>query len=137
MRTFSKVLIQGRLGDVPELKRSSKNDSVFWAFSVACDKEVDSVYPDGRPQKANWFNVLCFNPAIQELGLKKGDPVLIQGTVDVRTRADESYKGKGEDGKLRAVWRDSWTIRATNVRPVVDENHPTVFGQPVRSKGWE
>ena len=131
MKTFAKVYIKGRLGDVPQQKVSTKTGQPFWAFTVACDKEVEATLPDGRPQKANWFNVLCFNPAIQELDLEKGSPVLVEGTVDIRTRADETYKGKGEDGKIRPVWRDSWTIRATDIRPVeVESSRP--FGAPVR-----
>lgn len=132
MKTFAKVSIKGRLGDVPQEKVSTKTGQRFWALTVACDKEVDGILPDGRPQKANWFNVLCFNPAILEIELVKGSPVLVEGTVDVRTRADETYKGKGEDGKPRAVWRESWTIRATDIRPVEVESSARQFGMPVR-----
>ena len=135
MKTFAKVLIKGRLGEAPQQKVSTKTGQPFWAFSIAADKEVESTLPDGRPQKTNWFNVLCFNPAISELGLEKGSPVIVQGTVDVRTRADETYKGTGEDGKVRPVWRDSWTIRATNIRPVIDQ--ASTFGKPVNDGEWD
>lgn len=135
MKTFAKVLIKGRLGEAPQMKLSTKTGQPFWALSVACDKEVESTLPDGRPQKTNWFNVLCFNPAVAELGLEKGSPVIIQGTVDVRTRADDTYRGKGDDGKTRSVWRDSWTIRATNIRPVVEQS--STFGQPIKDGVWD
>lgn len=82
------IKVRGRLGNDPELK-ASQNGTNYCSFSVAHTprKKVNNEWVDGETQ---WYRVVMFDKkAMQAATLKKGDEVLIFGTVKM-----SSFKGK-------------------------------------------
>ena len=78
------IKVRGRLGNDPELK-SSQNGTTYCSFSVAHTprKRVNNEWVDGETQ---WYRVVMFDKkATQAATLKKGDDVLIFGTVKLST----------------------------------------------------
>ena len=82
------IKVRGRLGNDPEIKQS-QNGTNYATFSLAHTprKKINNEWVDGDTQ---WYRVVLFDKkANQAAQLKKGDSVLIFGTVKLST-----YTGK-------------------------------------------
>lgn len=78
------IKVRGRLGADPELKTTS-NGSEYVSFSLAYTprKKVNGEWVDGETQ---WYRVTAWDKkALQAAQLRKGDAVLIFGTVKLST----------------------------------------------------
>jgi single-strand DNA-binding protein len=99
------VIVAGRLGNVPDLKRSA-NDVAWCSLRLAVtlyrgrDKDKDTL----------WLDVDCFGVAAEfACRCEKGAPVLVEGNLDVARWKDKS----GEDRskvvvKANRVQRLDW-----------------------------
>jgi len=132
VKTFNRIVIEGRLAAPPE-EKVTKKGVFFYVFTVGTDKENPDKLPNGEELKADWFKCVCFNPAVPSLELKKGQPVWVEGSLFVRVREDATYKGKDKEGKPRNLWRTEVTVKVTNLRPLVDSEAVTTFGEPAVS----
>lgn len=82
------IKVRGRLGNDPEIKQSTTNVT-YATFSLAHTprKKINNEWQDGETQ---WYRVVLFDKkALQAAQLKKGDAVLVFGTVKLST-----YQGK-------------------------------------------
>ena len=133
MKTFNRIVIEGRLAAPPEEKLSKSTGKFYYVFTVGTDKESADKLPDGKELSADWFKCICFNSGVPALQLKKGQAVKVEGSISVRVREDANYKGKDESGKVRPAWRTEYSVKVTNIRPLVDAEPPVPFGEPAVS----
>jgi single-strand DNA-binding protein len=93
---FNQVIVTGRLGKDPEVRRLNSGDSVA-NFSIACSETWRDKNSGERKEKTEWVNVSIFNDnlvKIAESYLKKGSRVLIQGKLKTRKWQDQSGNDK-------------------------------------------
>jgi single-strand DNA-binding protein len=93
---FNQVLITGRLGKDPEIRRLNNGDSVA-SFSVAVGESWKDKNSGERKEKTEWVNISVFNDnlvKIAESYLKKGSRVLVQGKLKTRKWQDQSGNDK-------------------------------------------
>jgi len=132
VKTFNRIVIECRLAAPPE-EKVTKTGTFFYVFTVGTDKDTADKLPNGEELSADWFKCICFNPAVPSLQLKKGQAVRVEGSLFVRVREDATYKGKDKEGKVRNLWRTEVTVKVTNLRPLVDPEAVTTFGEPAVS----
>ncbi len=91
MSDFNRVILVGRLGNQPELKESSTGKS-YLRINIA----TNSFRKDGNTTKksTHWHRVVVFGAQAKLCAtyLKKGSPVLVEGSIEVRTYTDKEGK---------------------------------------------
>lgn len=82
--SFHRVLFQGHLGRMPEL-RYSPQGTVFCNFSVAVN-DIGKDKEGNKIEEVTWYNVSCMGKKAEAAvkHLKKGDPVFISGKQKIR-----------------------------------------------------
>lgn len=93
---FNQVIVTGRLGKDPEVRRLNNGDSVA-SFSVAVGESWKDKNSGERKEKTEWVNISVFNEnlvKIAESYLRKGSRVLIQGKLKTRKWQDQSGNDK-------------------------------------------
>ena len=85
MRSYNRVIVAGNLGKDAELRTAASGRQVC-RFSVATSKKVKET------EKTTWFNVVILNENLAKIaaGLKKGEKVLIEGSLEV----EQNEQGK-------------------------------------------
>jgi single-strand DNA-binding protein len=81
---INKVILIGRLGADPELKKTKNGDS-FCNLSLATNKKIKD------NEKTTWHKIVVFDPRIAEtMGkyAKKGTQLYIQGEIETRSYKD-------------------------------------------------
>jgi single-strand DNA-binding protein len=81
---INKVILIGRLGADPELKKTKNGDS-FCNLSLATNKKIKD------NEKTTWHKIVVFDPRIAEtMGkyAKKGTQLYVQGEIETRSYKD-------------------------------------------------
>ena len=81
---INKVMLIGRLGADPELKKTKNGDS-FANLSLATNKKIKD------NEKTTWHKIVVFDPRIADtMGkyAKKGTQLYIQGEIETRSYKD-------------------------------------------------
>ena len=84
---INKVILIGRLGADPELKKTKNGDS-FCNLSLATNKKIKD------NEKTTWHKIVVFDPRIAEtMGkyAKKGTQLYVQGEIETRSYKDANY----------------------------------------------
>ena len=90
MASINKVTILGNLGSDPEV-RFAKNGTAIANFNVATtDRWKDAT--GAKKEKTEWHRVVIFGKQAETAGqyLKKGSPVMIEGSLQTRDYVDSS-----------------------------------------------
>lgn len=90
--SVNKVILIGRLGKDPVVRRMGSGDSVV-SFGLATSETWRDKASGERKEKTEWHNVVIFNEnlgKIAEQYLKKGSSVYIEGSLQTRKWADQS-----------------------------------------------
>ena len=114
MPYLNSVSIIGFIGADPEQRQVKKNSAKFTVLSVATHRSWKNA-EDEWVSKTEWHRVSVFRPRLAEHvlnNLKKGDHVLVEGSLVSSTY--EVANGKSKKAKGKRV--TSWSIRADVVR---------------------
>lgn len=86
---FQKLIIVGHVGRDPELRYTQSGVAVT-DFSIATNEVWGS--GDDRQEKTTWFRVTCWRGLAETVAqyVKKGKPILVEGTVDATAWTDDS-----------------------------------------------
>jgi single-strand DNA-binding protein len=91
---MNKVMLIGRLGGDPEIKKTNDGRSIATFSMATSDRWTDKNSGEKR-EKTEWHRVVIFNEKLAEIAekyLEKGSQCFIEGTV--RTRKWEDNDGK-------------------------------------------
>ena len=114
MSYLNSVTIVGFVGADPEQRQARNNGSKFTVLSVATQRSWKNA-EDEWVSKVEWHRIAIFRPRLAEAvlaNIKKGDHVLVEGTLVSSIYEREVRKGK----KNATVKQVSWSIRADTVR---------------------
>ena len=92
---FQRIIVVGRLGNDPELRKTN-TDRTVCSFSVACNRRWTG--QDGQPhERSTWFRVSTWDRLAEVCSqhLTKGQLVLVEGEI-------ESSAWLGQDGQPRS-----------------------------------
>jgi single-strand DNA-binding protein len=90
--SVNKVILIGRLGKDPVVRRMGSGDSVV-SFGLATSETWRDKATGERKEKTEWHNIVIFNEnlgKIAEQYLKKGSTVFIEGSLQTRKWTDQS-----------------------------------------------
>ena len=90
--SVNKVILVGRLGKDPVVRRMGSGDSVV-SFGLATSETCRDKATGERKEKTEWYNVVIFNEnlgKIAEQYLKKGSTVYVEGALQTRKWTDQS-----------------------------------------------
>ena len=90
--SVNKVILVGRLGKDPVVRRMGSGDSVV-SFGLATSETWRDKATGERKEKTEWHNVVIFNEnlgKIAEQYLKKGSTVYVEGALQTRKWTDQS-----------------------------------------------
>ncbi|MGC1686885.1 MAG: single-stranded DNA-binding protein [Candidatus Acidiferrales bacterium] len=119
---LNSVQIIGFLGKDPGRRQARANSANFTVLSVATQRSWRNAQ-DQWCSKTEWHRVVAWNGIGERVAaaLRKGDHVLVEGTL-VSTTYDSEY-GKGK--KPTVVKHTVWQVRADSVRKLNrGENDP-------------
>ncbi len=88
--SINKVILVGRLGKDPEVRRMSNGDPVV-NLSVATSETWRDKNSGDRREKTEWHRVVIFNDHIAKVAenyLKKGSHVYVEGSLQTRKWTD-------------------------------------------------
>ena len=110
---MNSIQIIGFLGKDPERCQARANGANFTVLSVATQRSWKNAQ-DEWCSKTEWHRVVAWNGVGERVAaaLRKGDHVLIEGTLVSSTYERESGKGK----RATSVKLTSWQVRADSVR---------------------
>ena len=110
---LNSIQIIGFLGKDPERRQARANGAAFVVLSVATQRSWKNTQHEWR-SKTEWHRVVAWNGLGERIAtaLRKGDHVLVEGTL-VSTTYDREY-GKGK--KPTVVKHTLWQVRADSVR---------------------
>lgn len=82
-------IMSGALDSMPRVNKT-KNDNSAVSFSMAVNRQINTA--DGLTNMTSWYNVGSFNQGVVEMcgKLNKGDRVIVQGALTVRTWMDQA-----------------------------------------------
>lgn len=86
MSSLNKVILMGRLGRDPEVRRLSDQQSVV-TFSLATSESWRDKQTGERKEVTEWHQIAIFNEKLGEIAenyLKKGSLALVQGQIKTR-----------------------------------------------------
>lgn len=89
--SVNKVILVGRLGRDPEVRRMNNGDPVA-SFSLATDESWRDKASGERQSRTTWHNVVVFNENIAKVAeqyLKKGAKVYVEGSLQTREYEDK------------------------------------------------
>ena len=89
------VILSGTVDSMPKINTAS-NNSQYAVWSIAVSKLIKSRETDEMRQISSWYNLISYNQNIVDIcsKLKKGDEILIQGALNVRTWVDQDSNQK-------------------------------------------
>lgn len=89
------VILSGTVDSMPKINTAS-NSSQYAVWSIAVSKLIKSRETDEMRQISSWYNLISYNQNIVDIcsKLKKGDEILIQGSLNVRTWVDQDSNQK-------------------------------------------
>ena len=110
---LNSIQIIGFLGKDPERRQARANGAAFVVLSVATQRSWKNTQ-DEWCSKTEWHRVVAWNGLGERIAtaLRKGDHVVVEGTL-VSTTYDREY-GKGK--KPTVVKHTLWQVRADSVR---------------------
>jgi single-strand DNA-binding protein len=84
--SFNKVILQGRLTEVPELKKTP-SDIYVTSFSIAVDRKMKL----GEEKKTNFINIVAWRSTAEFICkyFNKGNQILICGELQTRNYEDK------------------------------------------------
>ena len=94
--SINKVIIVGRLGKDPEIRRMNNGDPVV-NLSVATSENWRDKSTGERKEKTEWHRVVIFNEHLAKTAesyLKKGSHVYLEGALQTRKWTDQSGQEK-------------------------------------------
>ncbi len=91
---MNQVILIGRAGKDPEIKKVGQNNTSVATFSVCTSEPIPGRKDD---YKSTWHNIKCWGKVadIAYEEIRKGDEVFIKGKIDV-----ESWDDKNTDKKV-------------------------------------
>jgi single-strand DNA-binding protein len=131
MSYLNSVTIVGFVGADPDQRQARNNGSKFTVLSVATQRSWKNA-EDEWVSKVEWHRIAIFRPRLAESvlnNIKKGDHVLVEGTLVSDVYEREVRKGK----KNTTVKQVLWSVRADAVRKLsrtdkepdaIDSNSP-------------
>ena len=110
---LNSIQIIGFLGKDPERRQARANGAAFAVLSVATQRSWKNAQNEWW-SKTEWHRVVAWNGLGERVAaaLRKGDHVLVEGTL-VSTTYDREY-GKGK--RPTVVKHTLWQVRADSVR---------------------
>lgn len=116
MSDYNRVILLGRLGNKPELKKSTEGKS-YLRLSIATHS-----HRTGEPKATFWHRVVVFGIQAEYTAryLDKGSPVLVEGHLE------ESTYTNSKDEKVRAT-----NVVAHQIQFLGGRGHATVEGDVV------
>ena len=94
--SINKVIIIGRLGKDPEIRRMNSGDPVV-NLSVATSESWRDKDTGERQERTTWHRVVIFNEHLAKVAenyLKKGSQVYLEGSLQTRKWTDQSGQEK-------------------------------------------
>ncbi len=94
--SINKVILVGRLGKDPEVRRMNSGDPVV-NLSVATSESWRDKATGERKEKTEWHRVVVFNDHLAKVAenyLKKGSQVYLEGSLQTRKWTDQSGQEK-------------------------------------------
>lgn len=104
VHSYNTIEIVGRVGKLEQVADKDKKPLPIWNFSVAVDRATKT------GKETDWFNAVCYKPAIASQGIGAGSMVQVKGYV-------VQDKWKDGDGNNRT----SLKVVAESVRVVMAE----------------
>ncbi|MGH7743661.1 MAG: single-stranded DNA-binding protein [Candidatus Dormibacteria bacterium] len=110
---LNSIQIIGFIGKAPERRQARANDAAFTLLSVATQRSWKNAQ-DEWSSKTEWHRVVAWNSLGERVAasLRKGDHILVEGTL-VSSSYEREY-GKGK--KATTVKHTVWQIRADSIR---------------------
>jgi single-strand DNA-binding protein len=96
MAGVNKVILVGRLGKDPEVRRLSNGDPVV-SFSLATSETWRDKNSGERKEKTEWHNVVIFNDGLAKVAeqyLRKGSEVYVEGQLQTRKWQDKEGRDR-------------------------------------------
>jgi len=90
--SVNKVILVGRLGDKPEIRRTQDGKAIA-NFSVATSETWKDKNTGERKEKTEWSRVVCFNDGLNkviEQYLDKGSQIYLEGSLQTRKWQDQN-----------------------------------------------
>jgi len=86
-------IMSGALDSVPRIV-TTKNDNQAVSFSLAVSRQV--MVDDNAKSMTSWYNIASYNSSVVETcsKLNKGDKLIIQGALTVRSWVDQATNQK-------------------------------------------
>jgi single-strand DNA-binding protein len=94
--SINKVILVGRLGKDPEVRRMNNGDPVV-NLSVATSESWRDKSSGERKEKTEWHRVVIFNDNLAKVAenyLKKGSHVYLEGSLQTRKWTDQNGQEK-------------------------------------------
>ena len=94
--SVNKVILVGRLGKDPEVRKMNNGDSVV-NMSVATSESWRDKNTGEKREKTEWIRVVIFNDHLAKIAgdyLKKGSQVYVEGQLQTRKWTDQSGQEK-------------------------------------------
>lgn len=119
------IVLSGTLDSEPQIK-AIKGDSKTVSFSLAVNKMITTDEGQTR-QITSWFNIASYNNSVVDActKLKKGDQVILSGTLNVRSWKDDSDKKRTKyeivTDKLKSIQDSQNTVNIGLMSGTLDE----------------
>ena len=94
MSSVNKVILIGRVGKDPEVRRMQSGDAVV-SFSLATSESWKDKATGERKDKTEWHDVVIFNEGIAKVAeayVRKGSKVYIEGQLQTREWEQDGQK---------------------------------------------
>jgi single-strand DNA-binding protein len=129
--SLNKVLLIGRLGADPEIRRTQAGAPVA-TFSLATSERWKDKATGEKRERTEWHRIVIFNEALvatAEQYLKKGALVFIEGQLGTRKWTDQGGIERWTTEIVLAAFRSSLTMLDRAER-APDAESADDFGQP-------
>lgn len=125
------IILQGRLGDTPELRHTQTGKSVANVSLAVSRSRKDK----NGEYLTDWFKLVFWNGTAEYASqrYKKGDLVIVRGRMESRTWDDD-------DGKKHYLWEvQVETIDPSVIKPKekANENETQAYGSPDITQSYE
>lgn len=127
--SLNKVLLIGRLGAAPEIRRTQDGRPVA-TFSLATSERWRDKATGEKRERTEWHRIVIFNEPLAKLAedyLKKGSLVFIEGQLGTRKWTDQAGVERWTTEIVLSAFRSSLTMleRAPGVPPA---DEPSDYG---------
>ncbi len=93
--SINRTTLSGMVDSLPKINTSS-NNSQYAVWSIAVTKLIKTRDTQETKRITSWFNLISYNQTIVDMcsKLRKGDKILIEGPLNVRTWNDQDTNQK-------------------------------------------